>query len=464
MLPVYCEHFGLTREPFNVTPDPSFLYLSASHKEALAQLIYGIKARRGFVVLTGEVGTGKTTLIHCLLEQIDDGHTHSAFLYDVTGSPKDLLRSLSEGFGLTAPTEIQHDVPDYLNSLNRFLLESYQKGDNVALIIDEAQTLSAEVLERVRLLSNFETKQDKLVQILLVGQPELSDRLNQPELRQLKQRVALRHHLSALNLSECQEYIAKRLEISGGAASLFPVAVVEEIHTYSGGIPRLVNILCDNGLLSAYALRKDCVEPAMITEIAQDLQLTVSRRRAVAGRESVAITPKETCSRQIRVRLSDVMDTANGKRPRRINIQPSRAKPTSESKPIADDDLKRADKVIDVPADKAIDPPAEKLIDVPMEPANGAGRPLEAVLELAPPRFFETMVAVLTEAMGPMAFLVVRDHVAAMGESRDAFPKRRLGQLIDETSAEILSESMKDRFQELMSKEIHTINAGEDWK
>ena len=431
-----------------MTPDPSFLYLSASHKEALAQLIYGIKARRGFVVLTGEVGTGKTTLIHCLLEQINDGHTHSAFLYDVTGSPKDLLRSLSEGFGLTAPTEIQHDVPDYLNSLNRFLLESYQKGDNVALIIDEAQTLSAEVLERVRLLSNFETKQDKLVQILLVGQPELSDRLNEPALRQLKQRVALRHHLSALNFFECQEYIAKRLEISGGAGSLFPTAVVEEVYTYSGGIPRLVNILCDNGLLSAYALRKDCVEPAMIAEIAQDLQLTVSSRGAATGRESVAIKPKETSSRKTRERVSDLVDTADGKRQRRINIQPSHAKPTSENKPLAGEDWKTTDKVI----------------DAPKEAVNGAGRRVEPVLDLVPSQFFESMVRALTEAMGPMAFLVVRDRVAAMGESHDAFPKHRLGQLVDETSGEILSESMKGRFQELMSKEIQTINNGDDWK
>jgi hypothetical protein len=326
----------------------------------------------------------------------------------------------------------------------------------VALIIDEAQSLSAEVLERVRLLSNFETKQDKLVQIVLVGQPELSDRLNQPELRQLKQRVALRHHLSALNLPECQEYIAKRVEISGGAGSLLPAAVVEEVYTYSGGIPRLVNILCDNGLLKAYALRKDCVEPAMIAKIAEDLQLTVSRRSAAAGRESDAIKPEETSFREKRDRISDLADMANGKRQRRINIQPPRAKPTSESNPITDDDSKRADKVIDVTA--------EKVIYVPEEPTNGAGRPLEAVLDLAPSRFFESMVRALTEAMGPMASLVVQGHVAAMGESKDAFPKHRLGQLVDETSREILSESMKGRFQELMSKEVQTINGGEDWK
>ena len=155
MQPFYCAHFGLTREPFNVTPDPSFLYLSASHQVALAKLIYGIRRRRGFVVLTGEVGTGKTTLIQCLLEELNDGHTRSALLCDVTGGPRDLLRSLCQDIGLTLPKET--DIQDYLISLNEFLLECYQKGDNVAVIIDEAQNLSTEVLERVRLLSNFET-------------------------------------------------------------------------------------------------------------------------------------------------------------------------------------------------------------------------------------------------------------------------------------------------------------------
>src|SRR5437762_8510549 len=240
MQPFYCAYFGLTREPFNVTPDPSFLYLSASHQVALAKLIHGIRRRRGFVVLTGEVGTGKTTLLQCLLEELNDGHTHFALLCDLIGGPRDLLRSLCQDFGLTSPSEKDNDIQDYLTLLNQFLLESYQKGDNVAVIIDEAQNLSAEVLERVRLLSNFETRQDKLLQIVLVGQPELSDRLNEPELRQLKQRVALRYHLTPLSLSECEEYIAKRLEISGGTASLFTNGAIRTVHTYSSGVPRLI--------------------------------------------------------------------------------------------------------------------------------------------------------------------------------------------------------------------------------
>src|SRR5258708_24518339 len=238
----------------------------------------------------GEVGTGKTTLLQCLLEELNDGHTRSALLCDVTGGPKDLLRSLCQDIGLTLPKE--NDIQDYLISLNEFLLESYQKGDNVAVIIDEAQNLSTEVLERVRLLSNFETRQEKLLQIVLVGQPELSNRLNEPELRQLKQRVAQRHHLTPLSASECEEYIAKRLEISGGTASLFTNGAIRTVHTYSSGVPRLINILCDNGLFSAYTLRKPSVEPAMIEEIAHDLHLTVAPRSSLVGRESTAMSPE----------------------------------------------------------------------------------------------------------------------------------------------------------------------------
>ena len=325
MQSVYCAHFGLTREPFNVTPDPSFLYLSASHQVALAKLIYGIRRRRGFVVLTGEVGTGKTTLLQCLLEELNDGHTRSALLCDVTGGPRDLLRSLCQDIGLTLPKET--DIQDYLISLNEFLLECYQKGDNVAVIIDEAQNLSAEVLERVRLLSNFETRQDKLLQIVLVGQPELSNRLNEPELRQLKQRVALRHHLTPLSLSECEEYIAKRLEISGGTASLFTNGAIRAVHTYSSGVPRLINILCDNGLFSAYTLRKPSVEPAMIEEIAQDLHLTVAPPSASAGRGSTAMSPKTSLGDADK-RESELTEFADEARHGQVPIKPV-AKPTA---------------------------------------------------------------------------------------------------------------------------------------
>ncbi|MGH7766329.1 MAG: ExeA family protein, partial [Candidatus Binatia bacterium] len=230
MVPLYGEYFGLTSQPFSVSPDPKFLYPSPSHREGLAQLTYGIRARRGFVVLTGEVGTGKTTLIHSLLQQLHDGHTHFAFVFTLVTSLKDLLRFVCEDFGLVSLSDGQKDMHDYLAQLNQFLLESYRKGDNVALVIDEAQNLAPEVLEGVRLLSNFETSEDKVLQILLVGQPELSARLNRPELRQLKQRIALRYHLNPLSLGEVKEYIAKRLEVAGGRASIFPTKTVEAVH------------------------------------------------------------------------------------------------------------------------------------------------------------------------------------------------------------------------------------------
>jgi len=271
---IYQDHFGLTQNPFNLTPDPTFLYPSASHREALAQLIYGIKARKGFVVLTGEVGTGKTTLIHALLRELD-GNVHTALVFNTINSPEDLLRYLCEEFGLTTTSKKgKKGLHDFLTLLNGFLLEMYRKGENVTLIIDEAQNLSAEVLESIRLLSNFETSRDKLIQILMVAQPELAKRLNAPELRQLKQRVVLRYQLRPLCFAECSEYISNRIEVAGGSLSLFSSKALETIYHYSGGTPRLVNILCDNGMLTAYASGKNRVDGTMIQEVADELNLT----------------------------------------------------------------------------------------------------------------------------------------------------------------------------------------------
>ncbi len=273
MFPIYRDYFGLTQEPFNLTPDPTFLYPSAGHKEALAQLVYGIKARKGFVVLTGEVGTGKTTLIHALLRELD-GNVHTALIFNTINSPEDLLRYLCEEFGLTTSKKGKEGLHDFLTLLNGFLLEMYRKGENVTLIIDEAQNLSAEVLESIRLLSNFETSRDKLIQILMVAQPELAMRLNAPELRQLKQRVVLRYQLRPLCFAECSEYISNRIEVAGGSLSLFSSKALETIYHYSGGTPRLVNILCDNGLLTAFGSGRKRVEGTMIEEVAQELYLS----------------------------------------------------------------------------------------------------------------------------------------------------------------------------------------------
>ena len=286
MEPVYQQHFGLAQVPFNITPDPSFLYLSPSHREGLAQLEYGINARRGFIVLTGEVGTGKTTLIQTLLSQLAEG-TQTALIFSAIASPLDLLRYVCEEFKLVEPFGELHDTHDYIFLLNEFLLQRYREGENAALIIDEAQNLASDVLESIRLLSNFETTKDKLLQILLAGQPELNERLNTPQLRQLKQRVTLRHHLRPFSLSECQEYIVSRLRHAGGGPGLFTPRAIERIHHYSGGIPRLINVICDNAMINAYALDKKEIEPLIIQEVADDLCLSgVSFRPPVPRRDS----------------------------------------------------------------------------------------------------------------------------------------------------------------------------------
>ena len=272
---LYQEYFGFREAPFNISPDPSFLYLSASHREALAQLSYGIRGRKGFIVLTGEVGTGKTTLIRALFNDLGSS-THTALIFNSIISPKDLMRYLCEEFGLVDIRQPTKEIHDYVVLLNEFLLEVYQRGENCALIIDEAQNLSAEVLESVRLLSNFETSKDKLLQILLVGQPELSERLNSTELRQLKQRVTLRYRLRNLTLAETSEYIDNRLQLAGGRSSIFTQKAVELMFTYSRGLPRIINVLSDNGLLTAYALGRHEVDASIIREVAEDLNLHVS--------------------------------------------------------------------------------------------------------------------------------------------------------------------------------------------
>jgi general secretion pathway protein A len=451
MIPLYGEYFGLTSQPFSVSPDPKFFYGSPSHREGLAQLTYGIQARRGFVVLTGEVGTGKTTLIHNLLKQLDDGHTHIAFVFTLVTNPRDLLRSVCEDLGLTTFTDGPRDLHDYLALLNQFLLESYRKGDNVALIIDEAQNLSPEVLEGVRLLSNFETSQDKVLQILLVGQPELGARLNQPELRQLKQRVALRYHLSPLTLEECKEYIAKRLEIADGSASIYPVKTVETVYAYSGGTPRLINILCDNGMLTAYALGKKSVEVGMIQEIAHDLNLKIAPKKVAAP--SVDTIPIKLWDAPPPAPAEENLKPAvvvEVKPPALSDVQPSFPAPALNPQAIAKEEAKPPENARPIPKEIPV------LKEVPVPKARDTAK---AVVSS---RSFDVMMAALTEAMGPMAPLVVREQIDAMGESLQSFPKQRLGQLVEVTSREILSEGLKARYRNLMSEEIRAIHVGKE--
>ena len=267
---MYCEYFGFAKRPFELTPDPSFLFLGEAHREGLATLVYGVQSGKGFVLITGEVGTGKTTLLHALLGQLDSS-TSCAFIFNPRLEPMDFFHMLFAELGIGEPCASK---AEYLLKLNRFLIERLEKNEPTLLIIDEAQTLSPEMLEEIRLLSNLETPTSKLIQIMLVGQPELKELLARPELRQLRQRIGLRHHLRPFNEHETREYVDERLRKAGYTGTpLFKKAALREIYQLTGGTPRLVNSVCDTALLLAYSRDKSVLDAALIREAGQDLDL-----------------------------------------------------------------------------------------------------------------------------------------------------------------------------------------------
>jgi general secretion pathway protein A len=267
---MYCEFYGLLRRPFEMTPDPAFLYLGEAHREGLAMLQYAVESRKGFVLLTGEVGTGKTTLLHALLSQLD-ARTSSAFVFNPRLKPIDFLKVVFDELGIGEPCRSKGE---YLMALNRFLIGKLEQDEPTLLIVDEAQNLSAEMLEEIRLLSNLETPSSKLLQIMLVGQPELKTLLARPELRQLRQRIVLRHHLRPFDPAECASYIDERLRLAGYTdKALFDRKALKEIHAVTGGVPRLVNIVCDGALLLGFSRELPQIGRAAIREVAGDLDL-----------------------------------------------------------------------------------------------------------------------------------------------------------------------------------------------
>jgi general secretion pathway protein A len=268
---MYESFYGLKENPFKVTPDPRFLYLGENHKEALAQLLYGVKESKGFIVITGEVGAGKTTLLYSLLERIgNNGHMKTAFLFNPKLEVNDFILYILRDLGVKVRRSTKGD---YLQALHGYLLDAYKQDKKVVLIVDEAQGLKPELLEEIRLLSNLETSKSKLLQIVLVGQPELNRTLLDPDFRQLKQRINLRYHLPPLSEKETKEYIEKRLRIAGSNGAIFTPKAIREIYRRAKGIPRVINILCDNTLLTAYALDQKVVDVKPVREAAKDLKL-----------------------------------------------------------------------------------------------------------------------------------------------------------------------------------------------
>lgn len=266
---MYQEYYGLKEPPFDITPNPRFLFYSAKHREAFNHLLYGIRERKGFVQLTGEVGAGKTTLCRAMLEQLD-GHYSTALILNPVMDADQLMKAIAMEFDL--PTK-GLDRLETLAAINQHLLGLAGQGREAVLIIDEAQDLTDELLEQVRLLSNLETDERKLLQIVLMGQPELRARLNNPRLRQLRQRITVRFHLPPLSRFEIAQYIQHRLEVSGAQGGpYFTRPALWRVHRYSGGIPRLVNAVCDKALLAGYVNQTDRIDCRMVGRAIRELE------------------------------------------------------------------------------------------------------------------------------------------------------------------------------------------------
>ncbi len=265
---MYENFFGLKETPFNLTPDPRFVYFSRNHLEALSNLMYGIESRRGFIQITGEIGAGKTTLCRTLLKKLD-GKIHSSLVFNPKLSEFELLQSIVEDFKIKPSGKKRKD---YYDSLNRFLLEETEKGFNAIVIIDEAQLLSPRALEYIRLLSNLETTTQKLLQIILVGQPELKDILTRPDLEQLRQRITIRYHLAELSKVDVHNYLAHRLSVAGATRNFFTPDACDLIYQFSSGIPRIINVMADRALMAAFTQNSWEVSVPMVECAQTDLE------------------------------------------------------------------------------------------------------------------------------------------------------------------------------------------------
>jgi general secretion pathway protein A len=262
---MYSEFFGFSEKPFTITPNPQFIYLSDQHREAFAHLLYGIDSHAGFIAMTGEVGTGKTTVLRTLLTQLDPEKYRSALIFNPCLSAEQLLASICREFGVQAE---ERNSFGYLEALNLFLLEQHASGRTVVLVVDEAQNLAPEVLEQVRMISNLETERDKLIQIILAGQPELNEVLARHDLRQLSQRITVRCHLTPMGILDTGDYIRHRLKVSGcRIPSLFSHGAIRQIYQFSRGVPRLINVISEQALVMAWTQELHSIPPGMIKSL-----------------------------------------------------------------------------------------------------------------------------------------------------------------------------------------------------
>ncbi|HXE96453.1 MAG TPA: AAA family ATPase [Dongiaceae bacterium] len=284
---MYTKYYGFNEKPFTLTPNPRFIYLSKNHKEAFAHLLYGINNHYGFIVLAGEVGTGKTTVLRTLLNQLGEDNYRSALIFNPCPTAVELLRSINHEFGLNSTSEFTTEL---LEDLNSFLLKENSRGITVVLVIDEAQNLSPEILEQLRLISNLETENDKLIQIVLAGQPELSTLLNLPELRQLNQRITVRYRLQSMSIDETRTYIRHRMMVAGETGGVsFSRPALKLIHLYTRGLPRLINNLCDRALLIGYGDERRRITAGIVARAIKELLIKQQGKRLALAIACIAI-------------------------------------------------------------------------------------------------------------------------------------------------------------------------------
>jgi len=397
---MYNSHFAFREAPFTVTPDPNFFYANPIYQEAFAALTYGIKAKKGFMVITAEVGTGKTTVLRELMRNLH-ATIHTAFIFNTLVTFPELLRLILHDLGLFIE---EKDKLIMLQDLNEYLVQQLKKGHTVAVLIDEAQNLSDDALEGLILLSNLETAKEKLLQIILAGQPELDAKLNRIAFRQLKQRIAVRCRLDSLGDKEIGNYIAHRLQVAGyDGPEIFSKEAIEEIWAYSHGNPRLTNIICDNALMLAYARDKHLIERTIINKVGHDLWLKPEPR----------------------------LDTAEIEIPRVRSL----------AKPVESDHGTKNE-------------PRAIAMTTPLKRDNRQSSSLAGGVR---PDFIVRMTSALTEAMGPMAPVVVRREIVMLGESLETFPSARLPELVELIGRNVLSRGMKVEFERTMAAEMRAL-------
>jgi general secretion pathway protein A len=407
------KYFGFRETPFGVTPDPRFFFSHPLYLEGLAALVYGIKAKKGLMLLTGEVGTGKTILLRKLMRQLEA--VHFVFISSSHITSYGLVDLMIQDLGLANKEKNRLEM---IHGLNEYLLQQLQKNQTVALLIDEGQNLSDDGLEGLCSLSNLETDEEKLLQIILVGQPELATRLSKSSFRRIKQRIAIHHRLHSLQtIGEVEDYMRHRLRVVGyDGPEIFNREAIEAVWYYSAGTPRLINIICDSALVMTCQTSKKKVSAYMVMKAATALLLE-------RGHEAPKLGVLEGGMPRIKTPAA--------------RIDQKRTE-TNRTEVHTGDPVQRT--IVHLRATDQV-----------------SISEIEANTTVVSAQFFDYMSRIATAAMGPMAHLVLRDQIAALGESRDAFPQVKLRELIGLVSREILNETMRIRFQDMMFQEMDAL-------